>query len=64
MIENFIGQSCKIPDLSPLPDDPTPTMSYIPYQQWSTTYDELQAFENGTLYPDLDKPFYGHEVRK
>ena len=46
--------------LSPLPDNPTPTMAYIPFHQHnSKTYFPAQALEAGTVYPVLDKPFFG-----
>lgn len=30
----------------------------IPIQQWNEVYDEEQAFTNGTIFPELNKPFY------
>lgn len=30
----------------------------MPIQQWSTTYDDGKALHVGTLFPDLDLPFY------
>lgn len=35
------------------------TIAFVPYQRNITSYDEDQALTRGTLYPDLDKPFYG-----
>ena len=46
-------------DLSPLPDDTVPTMAYVPFQQMGDTYEVLKAFECGTLFPVLNKPFSG-----
>ena len=46
--------------LTPLPDNTAPTMAYIPFQQLnSKTYSPAQALEAGTVYPVLDKPFFG-----
>ena len=46
--------------ISPLPSDTVEAMAYIPYQQQnSKTYTPAQALESGTVYPVLDKPFYG-----
>ena len=30
----------------------------IPIQKWNDVYDEAQAFKNGTLFPNLNMPFY------
>lgn len=30
----------------------------IPVQEWNEVYDEEQAFRNGTIFPELNKPFY------
>lgn len=35
------------------------TMAYVPFQKLSATYDQSQALNNGTLFPELCKPFYG-----
>ena len=35
------------------------TMAFVPYQKCIESYDEDQALNKGTLYPNLDKPFYG-----
>ena len=34
-------------------------MSYVPFQQWNTTYPLAKALERGTLFPGLDLPFKG-----
>lgn len=34
-------------------------MSYVPWQQFECTYEPAQAFRAGTIFPELDKPFYG-----
>ena len=30
----------------------------VPIQQWNTVYDEEQAFKAGTIFPELNKPFF------
>ena len=46
--------------ISPLPKDTVEAMAYVPFQQQnSKTYSPSQALESGTVYPILDKPFYG-----
>ncbi len=32
-------------------------MSYVPWQPWTTIYDEKTALERGTAFPMLDLPF-------
>lgn len=46
--------------LSPLPDNTTEAMAYVPFQQEnSRLYSPQRALEAGTAFPVLDKPFYG-----
>lgn len=54
------------PDLAPLPQDPVPAMAYVPFQQWSRDLHSPEAaFEAGTLFPVLDKPFlYGRRAQR
>lgn len=52
----------KKPEFVRLPAFPkaySATMAYIPFQQDTSTYDIEKALDIGTLYPELDKPFYG-----
>lgn len=35
------------------------TMSYTPMQRFGDLYTEEEALKHGTLFIDLDKPFYG-----
>lgn len=30
----------------------------VPIQTWNEVYDEAQAFRKGTIFPELDKPFF------
>ncbi len=32
-------------------------MSYVPWQHWNTVYEADTAFVQGTLFPELDKPW-------
>lgn len=60
MAEVFTGQACKLTDeTTPLPEVVVPAMAYIPFQQWSETYEPMKGFDRGTIFPCLDKPFYG-----
>lgn len=35
------------------------TMAYVPFQKFTSVYDNMTALNNGTLFPELDKPFTG-----
>ena len=39
------------------------TMAYVPYQKCIDCYDEEEELKRGTLYPVLDKPFYGNLLK-
>jgi len=34
-------------------------MAYVPWQTWHNIYDSCKAFERGTIFEELDKPFLG-----
>lgn len=34
------------------------SIASVPVQQWQEVYEEEKAFTNGTLFPELDKPFF------
>ena len=34
-------------------------MAYVPRQRWNTVYSLEQALAEGTLFPELNKPFCG-----
>lgn len=34
-------------------------MAYVPMQKWGPLYDHQKALSQGTLFPELDKPFAG-----
>jgi len=36
-----------------------PVMVFIPVQRWDMVYDCDRALDRGTLFPTLDKPFFG-----
>ena len=44
---------------SPLPADADVAMAYVPFQHMSNVYASDEAFDRGTLFPELDKPFLG-----
>lgn len=50
---------------SPLPDDATVTMAYVPFQQHPVLYDDtMTGLFAGTIFPELDKPFCGRGVER
>lgn len=34
-------------------------MAYVPMQSWCDVYELQVGFKKGTIFPELDKPFYG-----
>lgn len=44
---------------APLPQNTTVAMAYVPFQLFGDTYDPEQALKNGTLFPELNKPYCG-----
>ena len=47
-----------------LPKDASVTMAYIPLQTELEAYSDEQALTNGTLFPQLNKPFKGRMLKK
>lgn len=46
--------------LSKFPEDTSEAMAYVPFQMNnSATFSPAQGFASGTMYPSLNKPFYG-----
>ena len=57
---NMDGQACELSP-TPLPAMPVPAMAYVPFQQYNSTtlYTPEKGLESGTIFPELDKPFFG-----
>ena len=49
--------------VTPLPETVATTMAYIPFQTNTTEYTPEAALKNGTLFTDLNKPFYGGKCK-
>ena len=45
------------------PDDPAYAIAYVRWQELTQVYEPEEAFQKGTLFPALDKPFYGRRAR-
>lgn len=52
-------RGCNQRELDACVDQLPLTMSYVPMQQWNQVYDLQTAFQRGTIFPELDKPFFG-----
>lgn len=50
---------CSCEDLPKLPEDTVVAMAYVPFQTKLVTYSSEDALRNGTLFPELNKKFYG-----
>lgn len=48
---------------APFPEDPALAIAYVRWQQWGNLYEPEEAYNHGTIFPDLDKPFYGRRAR-
>ena len=58
--QKSVGRSEPCPgSLTPLPANFTVAMLYVPMQIDTTMFDEMKAFECGSLFPVLSKPFAG-----
>ena len=44
-------------EATPFTDEYSVAMAYVPMQTDISVYDEMKAFEVGTLFPVLNKPF-------
>ncbi len=48
--------------ISPLPENPVVAMAYVPYQEKENVYSAEQGISEGTMFPELNKPFEGATV--
>ncbi len=59
-MESYENAVFKQYGISPLPSDTVEAMAYVPFQpNNAAVYNPMQGFEAGTMFPSLDKPFYG-----
>ena len=49
---------------STFPSHVSLAMMYVPYQRFENLYDAEKALESGTLFADLNLPFYGGKAGK
>lgn len=62
MADLFNGQACDLAPVSPLPETVVPAMAYVPFQQFNGVYQPEKGLDNGTIFAELDKPFYGRRI--
>lgn len=36
-------------------------MGYVPWQNFGCTYEPMEGLHAGTIFPELEKPFYGRK---
>ena len=48
---------------SPFPEDPALAIAYVRWQELTNVYELDEALRQGTIFPELDKPFYGRRAR-
>lgn len=48
---------------TPFPEDSAYAIAYVKWQTLENVYDPEEALKKGTLFPCLDKPFYGRRAR-
>ena len=48
---------------APFPEDPALAIAYVRWQQIENVYEPEEAYCHGTIFPCLDKPFYGRRAR-
>lgn len=52
--------SCQKNDMGDFPIG----MGYVPWQNWREIYELEKAFQAGTIFAELDKPFFGRRASK
>lgn len=45
------------------PKDPALAIAYVEWQDKCDTYDPEKGYIVGTIFPELNKPFYGRRAR-
>ncbi len=61
---DFINDIMYSYGITPLPEKPVEAMAYVPFQpNGAESYTAVRGFEAGTMFPALDKPWYGSKCR-
>lgn len=48
---------------TPFPENPALAIAYVRWQEMENVYEAEDAYTRGTIFPELDKPFYGRRAR-
>ena len=48
---------------SAFPEDTALAIAYVKWQEFGDVYEAEEGFRHGTIFPALDKPFYGRRAR-
>lgn len=62
MNESMMHIMAKQYGISPLPENTVVAMAYVPYQIKENMYSAEQGIDEGTMFPELNKPFEGMTV--
>ncbi len=61
---DFINDVMYSYGIKSLPEKTAYAMAYVPFQPYGAeSYPAVRGFEAGTMYPCLDKPWYGARCR-
>lgn len=61
---DFVRDIMKSYGIPPLPEKTVEGMAYVPFQpNGAESYTAVRGFEAGTMFPSLDKPWYGAACR-
>ena len=63
-LTDYNEEKCiEMKQMTPFPAVTVEAMAYVPFQQYKTIYSAEKGLENGTIFPELDKPFLGTKWR-
>ena len=51
------------PNKPTFPEEVSLAIAYVPWQVMGNVYEPDEALKSGTLFPELNKPFYGRRAR-
>ena len=49
--------------MTAFPEETAYAIAYVKWQELSEVYEPEEAWKCGTLFPELNKPFYGRRAR-
>ena len=57
MNESMMHMVARQYGITPLPENPSEAMAYVPFQTTGNVYSAEQGMSEGTMFPELNKPF-------